>query len=88
MIYRGRAVPLVRRVLEQGSTSAAYEIYKGSLDQAARLPPLHLLADRGFADIPLDNAISSGWAGIGVPDQEELLGLSSRAAPPAPEGKV
>jgi len=66
VIYRGRAVPLVWRVLERESTSVAYELYKDLLDQAARLLPLHcevvLLADRGFADIRLMRHLKRlGW---------------------------
>jgi len=66
VIYRGRAVPLVWRVLKQESTSVAYEIYKDLLDQAARLLPLHcevvLLADRGFADTRLMRHLDRlGW---------------------------
>jgi hypothetical protein len=57
VIYRGRAVPLVWLVLEHGSSSVAYEVYKTLLDQAARLLPLScrvvFLADRGFVDTDL-----------------------------------
>ena len=66
VIYRGRAVPLVWRVLERESTSVAYGVYKDLLDQAARLLPLHcevvLLADRGFADTRLMRHLDRlGW---------------------------
>jgi hypothetical protein len=57
VVYRGRAVPLVWKVLEHGSSSVAYEVYQELLDQAAVLLPLHcqvvFLADRGFADTDL-----------------------------------
>jgi hypothetical protein len=66
VIYRGRAVPLVWRVLERESTSVAYGTYKDLLNQAARLLPLHcvvvLLADRGFADTHLMRHLDQlGW---------------------------
>jgi len=57
VVYRGRAVPLVWKVLEHSSSSVAYEVYQGLLDQAAELLPLGcqvvFLADRGFADVHL-----------------------------------
>jgi hypothetical protein len=60
MVYRGRAVPLVWRVLKHNSSSVAYEAYKDLLTKAAELLPsgsrVVFLADRGFADIDLMNA--------------------------------
>jgi hypothetical protein len=57
VIYRGRAVPLVWKVLKHSSSSVAYEMYKDLLPRAAALLPLGcrvvFLADRGFADIDL-----------------------------------
>lgn len=57
VVYRGRAVPVVWRVLEHGSSSIAYSVYQDLLDQAATLLPLNckvvFLADRGFADTEL-----------------------------------
>src|SRR5215471_19543892 len=57
VIYRGRAVPLVWCVLEHGSATVAYEVYKELLDRAAPLLPFAckvvFLADRGFADTKL-----------------------------------
>ena len=57
VIYRGRAVPLVWMVMEHGSATVAYEVYKALLDRAATLMPFAcrvvLLADRGFADTKL-----------------------------------
>ena len=66
VIYRGRAIPIVWRVLKHGSSSVAYEVYKGLLDEAARLLPLHcqvvFLADRGFADTELMSHLKRlGW---------------------------
>ena len=37
LIYRGRAIPLVWKVLEHGSAMVAYEDYHTLLDQAAQL---------------------------------------------------
>lgn len=57
VIYRGRAVPLVWRVIEHGSAAVSYEVYKVLLDEAkTRLPftcRVVFLADRGFADTQL-----------------------------------
>ena len=39
VIYRGRAVPLVWCVLEHGSATVAYDVYKALLDKANTLVP-------------------------------------------------
>lgn len=55
--YRGRAIPLIWRVLRHGSSSVRFEVYQLMLKQAARLVPagvsVRFLADRGFADTKL-----------------------------------
>lgn len=55
--YRGRAVPIVWRVMRHGSSSVSFEVYQGMLKRAARLIPAKasvcFLADRGFADTTL-----------------------------------
>ena len=66
VIYRGRAVPLVWMVMEHGSATVAYEVYKALLDRAATLMPFAcrvvLLADRGFADTKLMRHLKQmGW---------------------------
>ena len=66
VIYRGRAVPLVWCVLEHGSATVAYEVYKELLDRAATLLPLAckvvFLADRGCADTKLMGHLRRlGW---------------------------
>ena len=57
VIYRGRAVPLVWRVIEHGSAAVSFETYQALLDEAkSRLPfacQRVFLADRGFADTQL-----------------------------------
>jgi Transposase DDE domain len=57
LIYRGRAVPIVWKVLQHPSSSVAYTVYADVLDMAASLLPLQckviFLADRGFADTHL-----------------------------------
>lgn len=57
VVFRGRAVPIVWQVLEHGSSSVSYAVYKDLLDQTALLLPAHcrvvFLADRGFADTDL-----------------------------------
>lgn len=55
--YRGRAIPLVWRVLRHGSSSVRFEFYQSMLQRAAHLLPKRVsvcfLADRGFADTTL-----------------------------------
>lgn len=55
--YRGRAVPLVWRVIRHGSSSVRFEVYQAMLKRATRLVPPNVrvcfLADRGFADTTL-----------------------------------
>lgn len=64
IIYRGRAIPLVWKVIEHGSSSVAFAEYKPLLAQAATLLPLSVsgrivfLADRGFADTELMRYLS------------------------------
>jgi hypothetical protein len=66
VVYRGRAVPLVWRVLKHSSSSVSYEAYKDLLHKAAELLPsgsrVVFLADRGFADIDLMASLKRlGW---------------------------
>jgi len=66
VIYRGRAVPLVWCVLEHGSATVAYDVYKALLEKANTLVPFAckvvLLADRGFADTELMGHLKRlGW---------------------------
>ena len=66
VIYRGRAVPLVWCVLEHGSATVAYDVYKALLEKANTLVPFAckvvLLADRGFADTELMGQLKRlGW---------------------------
>lgn len=66
VIYRGRAVPWVWCVLEHGSATVAYDVYKVLLDKANTLVPFAckvvLLADRGFADTELMGHLKRlGW---------------------------
>jgi predicted RNA binding protein YcfA (HicA-like mRNA interferase family) len=66
LVYRGRAVPVVWTVLAHPSSSVAYEVYKGVLDQVAELLPVRctvvFTADRGFADTHLMKHLSGlGW---------------------------
>lgn len=55
--YRGRAIPLVWRVIRHGSSSVSFEVYQAMLKRATRLVPsgvcVCFLADRGFADTAL-----------------------------------
>ncbi len=66
VVYRGRAVPLVWCVLEHGSATVAYDVYKALLDKANTLLPFAckvvFLADRGFADTELIRHLKRlGW---------------------------
>ena len=66
VIFRGRAVPLVWKVIEHKSNTVAYEVYKELLDDAAKLLPegfpVFFLADRGFADTNLMRHVRElGW---------------------------
>lgn len=64
IIYRGRAIPLVWKVIEHGSSSVAFAEYQPLLAQAKELLPLAgvmkivFLADRGFADTKLMRYLS------------------------------
>jgi hypothetical protein len=55
--YRGRAIPLVWRVMKHRSSSVDFAAYQPMLKRAARLIPegisVRFLADRGFADTKL-----------------------------------
>ena len=66
VIYRGRAVPLVWRVLEHGSAAVSFETYQDLLEEAKRRLPFAcqvvLLADRGCADTQLMGQLRElGW---------------------------
>jgi len=66
VIFRGRAVPVVWKVIEHKSNTVAYEVYKELLDAAAKLLPegvkVVFLADRGFADTNLMRHVREpGW---------------------------
>lgn len=62
IIYRGRAVPLIWKTIEHGSSTVALESYRDLLEKAAKLLPSHckvvFLADRGFADTNLMEYLS------------------------------
>ena len=64
IVYRGRAIPLIWKVIEHGSSSVALAEYKPLLEEAAKLLPLYVsgriifLADRGFADTELMRLLS------------------------------
>lgn len=66
VIYRGRAIPVVWKVLEHKSSNVSYETYNALLDAVpVMLPPnvvVVFLADRGFADISLMSHVKKlGW---------------------------
>ena len=67
VVYRGRAVPLVWRVLEHASSAVAFDAYKDLLNKAAQLLlpfgcQVVFLADRGFADTHLMAHLTKlGW---------------------------
>jgi len=66
VLSRGRAVPLVWRVIEHGSAAVSFETYQDLRNEAKRrLPlacPVVFLADRGFADTQLMGHLRGlGW---------------------------
>jgi hypothetical protein len=67
IVYRGRAIPLVWKVLEHPSSTVAFAAYKGLLNKAAQLLlpfdcRVVFMADRGFADTDLMAHLSRlGW---------------------------
>lgn len=67
LVYRGRAIPLVWKVIEHPSAMIAYAGYADLLDQLAQLlggqrGSVVVLADRGFADTDLMAHLSRlGW---------------------------
>ena len=62
VIYRGRAVPLIWKTIEHGSSTVSFESYCALLEKAAKLLPagcnVIFLADRGFADTNLMEYLS------------------------------
>ncbi len=68
VVYRGRALPVVWRVLEHKSASVAFEDYQEMLRCAVRRLPtgkkVILLADRGFVHTPLMQLLTAelGWS--------------------------
>jgi hypothetical protein len=66
VIYRGRAVPWVWRVIEHGRAAVSFATYQDVLTEAPRRIPLAckviLLAERGFADTQLMGHLRGlGW---------------------------
>lgn len=65
--YRGRAVPVVWRVIRHGSSSVGFEVYQPMLKRATGLLPagtsVCFLADRGFVDTRLMRYLRDelGW---------------------------
>jgi hypothetical protein len=95
VLFRGRAVPLIWRVVKHGSATVGLQHYQMLLTQAARRLPcgvkVVLLADRGFVDVGLLKHLQAlGWhwrvrlkAGIWVyPPRGCGFRLGSVAVPP------
>ena len=69
IVYRGRAVPLVWKVIEHSSSTVSFKAYKPILEQAWEILKecacydIVFLADRGFADTELMGYLSRelGW---------------------------
>lgn len=67
LIYRGRAIPIVWKVLQHQSSCVGFEDYQDLLDQAAQqffpfFCEVTFLADRGFADTRLMGYLKRlGW---------------------------
>ena len=81
--YRGRAIPLVWRVIRHGSSSIRFDVYQAMLKLAERLIPQAIevcfLADRGNASTALMRYLRSGNE-VAFPDSS---GVSAREASPA-----
>ncbi len=81
VVYRGRALPVVWRVLKHKSASVSFNEYREMLYQAAHLLPkgvkVVLLADRGFIQTKAMAAIANdlGWQST-HPPQEQYLDLA------------
>jgi hypothetical protein len=77
VVYRGRALPVVWRVLKHSCASVAFNEYREMLYQSAHLLPkgvkVVLLADRGFIHIKAMAAEAMTWA--------ETIASASRAIP-------
>ena len=62
VIYRGRAVPMIWKTIEHGSSTVSFESYSDLLEKAEKLLPtgcnVVFLADRGFADTKLMEYLS------------------------------
>jgi hypothetical protein len=68
LVFRGRAIPIVWKVLDHPSSSVAYAVSQDLLDKVAELLPVGctvvFTADRGFADTHLmDHLVQLGWHG-------------------------
>jgi hypothetical protein len=68
LVYRGRAIPLVWKVLEHSSSGVAYDVDSEVLDKVAELLPccctVVFTADRGFAETHLmAHRTRLGWPG-------------------------
>ncbi len=66
IVYRGRAIPVVWKVLEHSSSMVAYAAYAPLLDAVVKVLPqgveILFLADRGFADVELFKHLHRlGW---------------------------
>lgn len=67
IVYRGRAIPLVWKVIDHQSSTVAFNMYKDLLNRAAQLLlpfdyRVVFLADRGFADTDLMTHLNKlGW---------------------------
>lgn len=63
VIYRGRAVPLIWKVIEHKSSSVALNEYVSLIEEARHWLPspitIHFLADRGFGDTKLMEYLTS-----------------------------
>lgn len=68
MVYRGRALPVVWRVMQHSSASVGFTDYQEMLQQAVRRLPTDkqvvLLADRGFVHTQLMQLLTQqlGWS--------------------------
>ena len=84
LVYRGRAIPLVWKVLEHSSSSVAHDAYSEVLDKVAELLPFRcpvvFTADREVSQIHISWPIWRDWVGIGEFVSKEAFGFTVMAS--------
>ena len=83
LYYRGRAIPVMWKVIPHKSSSVAHSSYSKLLYAVATVLPqgveVLFLADRGFADIALQGATAAAQVALSHSEQVQFLSLSRQA---------